>query len=238
MGALAAGSGLPLHQTPCDLADGGMVTYGCLRGLRPLFDRVRAEKRNFVYVDNGYFRPSAHSRKDYSGYYRATHNALQHNGAGGADPHRFEMLGKRLHAWRSGGSEIMICPPSVDYGEWYGFDAVAWLGNTLATLKKHTDRPIRIREKRVAGGCTLWDALRTCHALVTHSSNAAVEALLFGVPVFCTEPCAAYAMGDPNIVNIECPRRFDREQWAWNLAANQWTLAEMKSGAAWREVMQ
>ena len=28
----------------------------------------------------------------------------------------------------------------------------------------------------------------------------------------------------------------DREQWAWNLAAAQWDLDEMRSGYCWREL--
>jgi len=236
MSALAAGTGLPLHQAPCDLAPGGMVTYGCLRGLRALFERTRIEGRDYVYLDNGYFRPSAHNRRDYSGYYRATKNALQHDGSGTADPHRFEMLGKRLLPWKFGGQAIMICPPGNVFAGLVGFDAQGWLAQTIATIKKVTDRPYLVRDKSNRGGVTLWDALRDCHCLVTHSSNAAVEALVYGVPVFCTAPCAAYAMGQPDLSMIEAPRYPEREPWAWALAANQWTLAEMKSGQMWREI--
>lgn len=236
IGALAAGTGLPMRQTPCALEDGGMVTYGALRGLRPLWRQAQHERRDFVYVDNGYFRPSAHGRRDYSGYYRATRNAVQHDGSGNADPHRFEMLGKRLMPWRKDGRQIMVCPPGQVYAGVMGFDAQRWLTDTLRALRAATDRPLLVRDKRQAGAVPLWEALRDVHALVTHSSNAAVEALLYGVPVFCTAPCAAQAMGCGDLGQIEKPLYPEREQWAWNLAANQWTLAEMKSGQAWREL--
>ena len=67
--------------------------------------------------------------------------------------------------------------------------------------------------------------LKDCHAVVVHSSNVAVDALLAGVPVFCTVPCAAYRMGYADLSKIESPLYpDDREQWAWNLADQQWTL--------------
>jgi hypothetical protein len=213
-----------------------MVTYGFLRGLRPLFESVRSEQRDYVYLDNGYFRPSAHGRQDYSGYYRVTRNALQHDGGGKADPHRFEMLGKRIDPWKRGGRYVMICPPGDTFGELNGFSSAKWLRDVTATLRSSTDRPYIVRDKRNPGGVTLFDALRNCHCMVTHSSNAAVEALLYGIPVFCTNPCAGYAMGQPDITKIEAPRYPEREQWAWNLAANQWTLNEMKSGKCWKEL--
>ena len=99
-----------------------------------------------------------------------------------------------------------------------GFDAEAWLQTTLKTLKRHTDREIWVRAKK--GNTTPLDAdLKDCHAVVAHSSNAAVVALLAGVPVFCTAPCAAYRMGEADMSKIEMPvYPDDREQWAWNLA--------------------
>jgi hypothetical protein len=73
---------------------------------------------------------------------------------------------------------------------------------------------------------------------VCWTSNAAVDAVLAGVPVFCTSPCAAYRMGHADLSKIETPHfPPDREQWAWSLAANQWTLREMASGQCWRELM-
>jgi hypothetical protein len=95
------------------------------------------------------------------------------------------------------------------------------------------------QEAVAPGGKPLSADLVGAWALVTHSSNAAVEALLEGVPVFCTAPCAAYRMGRPDVAAIEAPALpDDREQWAWNLARAQWTLAEMKSGECWRDLQR
>ena len=90
-------------------------------------------------------------------------------------------------------------------------DANIWLRDTLAILKEHTDRPIRCRVKMsykeavARGGVPLSEDLKGAWALVTHSSNAAVEALLAGVPTFCTDPCAAWRMGLSDLTQIETP---------------------------------
>jgi hypothetical protein len=64
-----------------------------------------------------------------------------------------------------------------------------------------------------------------------------VDALLAGVPVFCTAPCAAQTMGHTDPALIETPLYpDDRERWARVLAANQWTLDEMRDGACWHDL--
>lgn len=232
--AFASGARLPWLQGARHLAPGGIVTYGALRGLGELLRDAQREGRGWLYLDNGYFRPG-----HYDGYYRATLNAYQHDGTGNASPARWERLGKQILPWRTGGRSVMICPPGEVYAGLRGFNAAQWLADTLATLKQHTDRPIVVRSKPKKGekGEPLWTSLRDCHALVAHSSNSAVEALQFGIPVFCTAPCAASLMGSADICTIETPRYPDgREQWAWNLAAAQWTLAEMRDGTCWSEL--
>ncbi|HYH39914.1 MAG TPA: hypothetical protein VD860_16960 [Azospirillum sp.] len=227
--AFAAGCGAPVVP-PYPLLPGDVAMYGCLRGLRPTLIQAQREGRRWLYLDNGYFRPG-----HYDGYYRVTRDALQHDGSGTATPHRWERLGLSIAPWRAGGGHVVVCPPSDIFAGLMGFDARRWLANTLDTLLRHTDRDVRIREKTKKPGRPLAADLAGAWALVTHSSNAAVDALLAGVPVFCTNPCGAYRLGEPELKKIESPRRpDDREQWAWNLAANQWTLSEMADGTCWR----
>ncbi len=229
--AFAAGARCPLVTNAKELAPGAMFTYGNLRGLNTVLTQAQREGRDWYYGDNGYFRPG-----HYDGYYRVTRNAMQHDGSGEAGPARWQRLDKPLLPWKRGGSFVMVCPPGEVFARVNGFDAARWLAETVETLKRCTDRRIVVRGKPAKGApqAPLWKSLRDCHALVTHSSNSAVEALLFGVPVFCTSPCAARAMGSTELCSIESPRYPDgREAWAWNLAANQWTLDEMRDGTCW-----
>ena len=70
-------------------------------------------------------------------------------------------------------------------------------------------------------------ALSNAWALVTDHSNAAVDALSEGIPVIFTN--SARILG--NIEDIENPP-MNREFFN-NLAYQQWTLEEIRSGEAW-----
>jgi hypothetical protein len=217
--------------------DGGMLTYGEERGLRVMLDRVIAQGREWVYVDNGYFKWG-----HFSGYYRVTHNAYMRDGTGKGSDRRWRRLGLSIKPWQRGGSFILVCPPPARFATLRRFDEKAWLEITLAILRTHTDREIRIREKPSKRECRanpIQQAIKGAHALVSHSSNAAAEVLIEGYPVFCTDPCASSIMGESDLSKIESPRYPDgREQWACDLAAGQWTIAEMRDGTCWRELMQ
>ena len=237
-GALAQGTRFAWVTGARKLAPGGMITYGSLRGLDLLLATARREGRDWVYLDNGYFRPSNHAHGDYSGYYRMTLNALQHDGRGAAAPNRWRALKRPIHDWRPAraANVVLVCPPGERFAALQGFSARDWLVTTMGTLRAHTDRAIVVREKLSPGAISLAEQFKTTHALVTYNSNAAVEALLYGVPVFCTNPCAAACMGERDVSLIETPSYPDnREQWAANLAAHQWTREEMRNGQAWHE---
>lgn len=235
-GAFAEGCGWRLRQ-PHEHTGGPIAAYGRLRGCNEMIERAKAEGRDWWLIDRGYFRASRDA--DYTGYFRITRSAMQHDGAGVSDGQRFGRLRLHLRDWRTSGSHVLVCPPTDIFGRLSGFDAQEWTRRTLLQLAQVTDRELRVREKprgAVQGPKTPLSAdLRDCWALVTHSSNAAVEALVLGVPVFCTDPCAAQRMGRSDLSLIEDPLYpIDRHPWASVLADNQFLLSEMRSGLAWR----
>ena len=111
-----------------------------------------------------------------------------------------------------------------------------WLETTLATLKAHTDREIVVRVKPQPGETVepIEDAFRRSFALVTHSSNIAIEAAIAGVPVFVSETSAAAPVGRTDFSLIENPVYPDRTPWLQHLAYNQYSMAELGDGTAWR----
>jgi hypothetical protein len=112
-------------------------------------------------------------------------------------------------------------------------------GSATARL---TDRPIVYRPKPNGIGArpidgTVWgkgpllaEALVGCHAVVAHHSNAAVDALLAGVPCVCPDGVASLLRA-PDLTEIEQPPMPDgREQWAYDLAWTQWSVEEIERG--------
>lgn len=205
--------------------------YGFLRGLLSTLKQAQREQRQWVYGDRGYLRASYGT--DFSGYFRLTRNAYQLDGLSMVrSQKRWENLSLTMAPWKRG-SHVLVCPPGdVFTAAVGGFTAAQWLRDTLAKLAQHTDRKVVIRHKppQPGVGRPLSTDLQDCHALVTYMSNTAVEAVLAGVPVFCTGRSAARAVGRTDLKDIESPVYPDRQIWAATLAANQWTLDEIRRG--------
>lgn len=206
---------------------GGLACFGHPM-LEPLVFQTLRRGLPLYYGDHAYFGRGR--------FFRCTRGALQHAGLEGeADPARFLSFGIPVKPWRQAGGHVLLCPNSQSFLQRHG--APTWLDDTVTALKRHTDREIRLRWKADTDKRPLAVDLRDCWAVVTFTSNAAVEAILAGVPAFATAPCAASAMGSADLAGIERPRMPDgREAWAARLANNQWTLEEMAEGRLWRAI--
>jgi hypothetical protein len=202
------------------------IIWGLLRGSSELIDASLKAKQPWVYLDHGYFH-----RGHYDGHYRMTLCDFQQRTIIERPADRWERLGVRLKPWRKG-KEIIVCPPSDHVCRVFGLDA--WERETVRALKEHTDRPIRVRRK--TDSRTFLSAISDAHCVVTHNSLAAVEAAVFGVPVFVDKSSAAAPVALTDLTKIETPIYPDREGWACSLAYGQFTRDEMKSGLAWESV--
>ena len=70
-------------------------------------------------------------------------------------------------------------------------------------------------------------------------TSAAVAAVIAGVPVFTLADCCATIMGRKSVAQIEDPLYpDDRERWLSVLAANQWSVDELRDGTCWRALQE
>ena len=86
---------------------------------------------------------------------------------------------------------------------------------------------------------TLADELRDAFVLVTHGSNAAVEALVAGVPTCVLGDGVARPLSVGSLDALDAlvyPTAEQRWRWLCALSYVQWTLQEMRAGAAWEEL--
>lgn len=215
------------------LQPGPVALFGSPQRWR-LLSQARAERREFYYGDHAYFGRGV--------YFRATRTALQHSGTGHGDRHRLSKIRKwvRIRPWQTGGRHILLAPNSPTFFKLHGTTAEAWEADVRAQLAKVTDRPIRVRWKNgPEGQASLAQDLRGCWAVVVFTSNVAVDAIMAGVPAFCTGPCVGLARGNADLSKIETPSRpGGRTEFAAILAANQWTLEEYQRGAAWAHLQE
>lgn len=215
---------------PSPLLPGDVVMYGCLRGLEPTLRQAQKEGRDWYYIDNGYFCPG-----HYDGYYRVTKNAYQIDGQGRSNGKRLAQLKLHVKPWRENGRHIVFCPPSEVWSEIQGINHKQFVSDTLHAIKDATKRPLVVRQKSIKRALEL--DLTDAWCLVTYSSNAAVEAILAGIPVICLGRCAASAISG-TIENIETPITTKRSSWLGVLADNQWTLDEMRDGTCWKQLRE
>jgi len=215
-----------------------VVIYGLLRGLQDAHKKARNLNLDWTYQDNGYLSPG-----HYKGYYSVTINAFQHTGAGEYErgKSRFEALDlgwKYLTVWQKEGY-ILVLPPTEIFAYLMGFHPDGWLIDVKERLDLATDRLIKIRAKpgsllegkKVVAGASLEEDLKGAFAVVTYNSKAAIQALVQGVPVFVNTPNCCSSVGLDDLSKIEDPYYpEDRMRWLYALAANQFTLDEMKTG--------
>jgi hypothetical protein len=230
--AQGAGGGPVRQPPPARLEPGAAAFFGVIDGTQHLWTEARAEGRDWYYLDNSYF-DICRGR-----LYRATKNAIQSDGREPPDWKRWSALGVTVQPWKRDGRHIVLIAQSDTYMRVVAGYAGCWWRDTLALLKRHTDRPVTVRgwrANKMALAVTLKEALHDCWALVTWSSAAANEALLAGVPVFAAGACAASPMASSDLTRIESPVYPEgRTEWAAGLAGRQWSLDEFRDGTAWR----
>jgi len=215
------------------LDDGDFASF-CTPATWGLLKQAIADGRNWYYGDHAYYRRGR--------YYRITKNAYQYQPSpaeiASARPDRFKLAGMQAApTWRQHGSTIVICPNSDVYmRQFYGAPASDWIMDVVRQVAKVSSRNIVVRFKAQADKRPLQQDLHDAWAVVVYNSNAAVEALQAGVPVFVTCPWASTAsMGLSDLSKISEPYYpVDRVKFLWALAYRQWTLQEIASGVAWK----
>lgn len=231
--AFAQGAGCRIAYAEDELAEtealGSIpVVWGVLRGSDAIIARAKAQGLHFYYIDHAYFD------RGHGNSYRITRNGYEAGPVRKCPDDRFRKLGITIEPWRKSGRSIIVCPPTEFFAAAHNCEN--WLDDTLAQLRLETDRPIVIRTKPRLGEpfLPLREALLDAHALVTHSSNVAIEAACLGTPVFVSSTSAAAPIGRTDFGMIESPRYPKRDGWLAHLAYSQFTIDEFASGAAWK----
>ena len=140
--------------------------------------------------------------------------------------------------WKKGGKHIVVFPPSWWLCKNLGMSAEKVLQDTIDELKKHTDREIRVRVKKIKGQYNptpLHEDLKDAHAVVSFQSSAAAKAIIKGVPSFTITDkySAAIPMSLTDLSKIETPiYPENRYEWLCNLANHQFYASEIQSGYA------
>ena len=213
--------------------------YGRDRGTLKIVAQCAVDGNHWIMADNGYIGSG-----QYDGYYKLSRDGFQCDGTGIPDEKRLAdvlaLTGQKFvtnwRPWTKNG-HVLVCPPFFGYERLHWFSSKLWRREVTKNIRKLTKRKILLRYKpgdlRMRRVSSLAADLKNCHALVTHDSNIAVEAIMAGVPVFITGTSPAQVFGNVDISTIVEPRmEFDRWEWLSILCNNQWTLNEIRDGMA------
>jgi hypothetical protein len=231
------------------------VFYGLYARLSDVFREYPRAGRKAVYIDLGYWGRTFRGKRN--GYHKVVVNSRHPNAYYQRirhDSRRASALGHEtaLRPWRRNGQHILLAGMGPKACAVEGFVYESWERDAIAQIQRHTDRPIIYRPKpsdRMAKPLfgtkfsnpakqPLADVLRNCHAVVTHHSNVAVDALVSGVPAYCWHGVGA-TLGQQDLRWVENPWEPEtRQQWVNDIAYCQWHLEEMREGAPWRHLKQ
>lgn len=194
--------------------------------------QISEAHENYAVIDNGWFNPANGGQ---TGYFRFMLNGPETPVLKGMPADRAERLNVRLSPWqKKRGDKILICMPGPHFGLPWGIKVLEWERDIVDEVRKHTDREIIVRRK---GSTTQFgEDLSKAHALVTHSSSAAVTAAMAGIPVFCERMCAAFPVRSGELVDLERPTFPERLEWLYSLTYQQWNMGEFKVGKAWNQI--
>jgi hypothetical protein len=192
--------------------------WGILRGAGERIKECELYGIPYFYIDHGYF-----GRGHYDGYYRVVFCDRHLQGPPQpSDGKRWDALGLEIEPWTEGGRRIVYLPISRHVASYLGIDADefdreqidAWSSGAAELVVKDKDDG------------DLADVLPYCSLVVGFQSNALLEAARAGYRV------REIGFSPASWVNMGSRHRV----FPW-LADNQWTLAEMRSGKCWADLM-
>ena len=220
---------------------------------------VIADSNLFLYRNTN--NPGYWLRYSYDGVFPNTGEYCDQN----PDPERWQTIqaqtGVQLQPWRTVGDHVLLCLQRDGGWSMAGWDVIDWALNTIAEIRKYTNRPIRLRphpgDKHAISyveqyikksqstnisisnvGSQLTEDLIDCWAVVNYNSSPAVGAAIEGVPIFVTDAARSQCreIANTDLSQIENPVLLNRQPWIERISQFHWNFAELQSGACWQHM--
>lgn len=261
---------------PCDVAvilgwvheHGKLAPHLSLR--QAILEQQRARGGRVVIADSNLFlyrdvnNPHHYLRYSFDGVFPNTGEYCDED----PDPARWLAMQRDmdvgLRAWRADGSHILMCLQRDGGWSMAGFNVVDWALITAKHIRRHSDRPIRIRahpgDRKATKYCRsiindfarhgirdvsisepdtpLTRDFKHCWAVICHNSSPGVAAAMEGIPVFVTDPERSQAreVANTDIGRIEQPDLPSRDRWIERISQCHWSHEDLSAGLAWQHM--
>lgn len=208
--------------------------------------RLRAEGREVLVMERGYlgdrFAWTSLGWNGLNGF--AEFQEYPYDGGARFDAHY------SLKPWNRDGRYALLMGQVPGDASLRGIDLSKWYADAAMKANNAYEMPVLFREHPMAlrkginrtprmtepSRGTLVDALAGAAVVITFNSNSAVDAVCAGIPAVAMDqgsmawPVAAHRIGD-----LATP---DRTRWAHRLAWCQWSMDEIRTGAALTGLLQ
>jgi hypothetical protein len=179
------------------------------------------------------------------------------------DDKRWPLFKLELKPWKQTGNVIVICGQHNTSEQWKNLPKPAkWCEDHIKIIRKYCDKPIVIRPhprnyfefdvkkyphvrlNKPGRDWTTYDdtdfkkILNSTWAVINHSSNPAIEAVINGIPVFVSESSLCHDVGNTNVADILHPAMPARQNWANRIAYTEWTTEEIREGLPWKRIRE
>ena len=172
------------------------------------------------------------------------------------DPDRPRQLGIAPKAPATRLGHIIVATQHHSSLQWQGQPAVEiWVQKQVQQIRKHTDRPIKIRpHPRCSIGNLLslpdveiqrpqrrpdtyddFDMDLSCYAVINHNSGPGIQAGLALTPIIVDQSSLAWPVSI-SMVEIENPPQRDHDQWLLEICHTEYTMEELEQGR-WRQIL-
>ena len=229
---------------------------GRMEKYRSIWNEYRSSGRPVIVLEVGGLRRNESFKIGINGINRKADFANQE-----FDDKRWPLFKHTFKPWNPTGDIIVICGQHDASEQWLGLPRMEqWIEKQIKEIRQYTTRPILVRPhprnpigfpkdkyKNVKVRLPRRDfktyddtdfkaTLERTWAVVNHSSNPAMEAVINGIPVFVSEDSLCHDVGNIGYADINTPAMPGRQNWANKLAYTEWFKDEIKQGIPWKRI--
>lgn len=244
----------------CDVAVIWSVLWqGRMEKNKKIWEQFRGTGRPVVVLEVGGLRRNSSFKMGINGINREADFANQTY-----DDKRWPLFNHQFREWKQTGNIIVICGQHHNSHQWRENPGLkSYFKHCIEEIRRYTDKPIIIRPhprnivhnfpehkykhvrvnlpKRDWGTYDDTDfkkILNSTWAVVNHSSNPAMEAVIHGIPVFVSEKSLCHDVGNTDLSDIMHPAMPARQNWANQLAYTEWFTEEFREGKPWARIRE
>ena len=244
-------------ETDSDIAVIWSVLWrGRMQSYKKIWEKYRTQGKPVVVLEVGGLRRNLSFKIGINGINRNADFANQE-----FDDKRWPLFKHELRPWNPTGDLIVICGQHDSSEQWKGLPRMTtWIEKQINEIRKYTTRPILVRphprniinikesdfqnvkvrlpkrDYRTYDDTDFKATLERTWAVVNHSSNPAMEAVIRGIPVFVSESSLCHDVGNTSLGDINTPAMPNRLTWANKLAYTEWFEDEIEKGLPWARI--